>query len=58
LPFLADIAIGAAEITMASATKVTENRIKAKRTKMGKKRKAAMRKRGTTPTAAKLFGDA
>jgi hypothetical protein len=42
---------------MASSTKVTENRVSAKRSKMGKKRKAALRKKGTTPSAKKLFGD-
>ena len=42
---------------MASSTKITENRAKAKRTKMGKKRKAALSRKGTTPPAAKIFGD-
>ena len=42
---------------MASATKRTGNVRRNKKTKMGKVRKAENRNKGTTPTAAKLFGD-
>ena len=42
---------------MASSSAVTQNRTKAKQKKMGKKRKNANAKNGTTPTQKKLFGD-
>lgn len=42
---------------MASKTKITEFRRKRKQSKSGKKRKAANRNKGTTKSAAKLFGD-
>ncbi len=42
---------------MASKTKITEFRRKRKQSNAGKKRKAANRNKGTTKSAAKLFGD-
>lgn len=42
---------------MASAAKQTGIIRKRKKTKAGNKRKAKLRNNGTTPTAAKLFGD-
>jgi|GEM_PF-3251275 len=41
---------------MASSTKITGNRVKAKQKKMGKKRKMALAKKGTTLSYGKLFG--
>jgi hypothetical protein len=43
---------------MASSTKITETRAKAKHRKTGHKRKVKLEKKGTTPRAAVLFGDA
>lgn len=42
---------------MASATKITEFRRTRKKSKMGRKRKAQNRNKGTTRSAAELFGD-
>lgn len=42
---------------MASPTKRTERKRKQKQAKAGKTRKAANRNKGTTRTAAELFGD-
>jgi hypothetical protein len=42
---------------MASKTQVTEHRRKRKIHKRGKARKRAIRAKGSTPSAAKLFGD-
>ncbi len=42
---------------MASKTKITEFRRERKQSKAGKKRKATNRNKGTTKSAAKLFGD-
>ena len=42
---------------MASATNRTGKRRRNKKTKMGKVRKAINRNKGTTKSAAKLFGD-
>ncbi len=43
---------------MASKTKRTELQRANRNTRMGKKRKAALRTKGTTKTKAALFGDA
>ena len=43
---------------MASSTKITEKRAKAKQRKTGHKRKVQLQKQGTTPRIAVLFGDA
>lgn len=42
---------------MASPTKITSFRRKRKLAKMGKKRKAAVRTKGTTRSKKTLFGD-
>ena len=42
---------------MSSPAKQTATIRKRKNTKAGNKRKAKLRNQGTTPTAAKLFGD-
>jgi hypothetical protein len=42
---------------MASSTKITEKRTKAKQRKAGHKRKAKLARHGTTPSQATLFGD-
>lgn len=42
---------------MASKTKRTELKRKNRNTRMGKKRKTASRKNGTTKSKAALFGD-
>lgn len=43
---------------MASPTHITEFQRERKRSKMGKKRKAQLRSKGTTRSSAELFGDA
>lgn len=42
---------------MASPTKITSFRRKRKLAKKGRKRKAALRAKGTTPSRKTLFGD-
>jgi hypothetical protein len=42
---------------MASPTKITKFRRKRKIAKQGRKRKAALRTKGTTPSKKTLFGD-
>lgn len=42
---------------MASPTKITEFRRTRKKARAGKKRKAALRNKGTTKSRAELFGD-
>jgi hypothetical protein len=42
---------------MASSTKITQKRAKAKARKAGHKRKVKLARKGTTPSQAKLFGD-
>lgn len=43
---------------MASNTKVFKTRKRLKNRSMGKKRKKALAKKGTTPSQQELFGDA
>lgn len=42
---------------MASATKITKFRRKRKKSNMGRKRKAALRTKGSTRSKKELFGD-
>lgn len=42
---------------MASKTKATEMKRTRRNKRMGQARKASLEKKGTTPTAAVLFGD-
>lgn len=42
---------------MASKTQITRHRRKRKEHKKGKARKRILRREGSTPSAAKLFGD-